>query len=225
MELKMKILRYCFVVCVFLACGLVPAFARGHGGAPPVITQDGIKVAALTHGQMPPMNDAYHRIMGIATTMEADPLYHDTATMAEVRGLMVYAKAERLLSHDGKEPGSLEDDSNPYHEPLHASLATAREILVRLNTLEGLGASAAKRLYSSTHEAMFANGAEIQGCAYSEEMFNTNVPVQANFGSLEEHQNTVNSTVLLVVGCAMLMLYGISRRYRGMPLMPMRHFA
>ena len=146
------------------------AFAYGHARA---INANGIEIPALTHGQVIPMDNAYADIMAAANSMSGSDTYTSDPRMTELLTVMSWTRWQTTFALGRIIPGSLGYEAVPTHKPSHASLAGAREVLVRMHAIAGGQNEIVTALFARVNDDMATYGAGINDCRYSMVTFNT----------------------------------------------------
>ncbi len=197
-ERARKVLRWaaCWLLLVTLP---IPAWAH-HQGTLRAASPDGIAIPNLTHGQMVAVARNKSAILALAADLPAADVVG--RRLEEYVGFQSYACWWSLV------PGSLRDETSPFNECTHATLAGTMALYRHM--LPRLGSStAAKELAARIDADMLENGAAVVLCRFSDEAFSTAEIVTPSWGGLVSSPPTlltVAGLLAFVSGSVWLML-------------------
>lgn len=167
----------------------LPLAAHAHSRGTPSGPDSGLKIPALTHGQM----------AGIA------PFRSEILALAE-RHRPADETLQRLANHAriqfswclwGLMPGTVTDETSPFNTCAHAYLAATRSALLRLEEITGDRAET-QALVRQVEIAMMQNAAALELCAYSSDDYTTAAIVRPDWPLLPRHIPSLG--LLAVVG-------------------------
>lgn len=161
-----------------LAGCLLASAAQPHGARAPENHPGGVPIASLEHGQMAVL--ARHRGEILALAARHYPVDET------LRRLTNHAEIQFAYCLWGLMPGTVTDAASPFNGCAHAYLATAREALLRLESLPGKS-PAVDGLRQRIDADMLANGRDLDLCQHSGEEFGTGRIVGPDWGALPGH--------------------------------------
>jgi hypothetical protein len=193
------------LVAGFFGLATVSAHAGGHGGG---YIEDGAgySVAAVEHAYLTALRDNVPDIRALAR----DVLAGD----AEAAALDVYMDQQAPMALWGYAPGGTEANS-PFHQPVHAYLATAQQLLTLMQTTAA-DSPAVTALAAKLQADRARVGADSSLCQYSGTGFNTATPVGPDWDKAPTHLPTLAVLGGLALLLALGTVEGLAYRQRRM---------
>ncbi|AYD04407.1 hypothetical protein [Neorhizobium sp. NCHU2750] len=146
---------------------ILPVFFAGealaHSGRLPS-NQTGLPIPAVTHGEMAILTHYRSAIVALA--------HRAVVTDPRFRVLLNYTEIQHALCLWTAVPGTVGDETSPFNECAHADLAAAKALLLHMRAMPDIG-PAANELNSQFENEAILSGAELVGCQYSDEGYNS----------------------------------------------------
>lgn len=188
-------------ISVALAIALsIASDAAAHSGGIPKGPDRGIRIAAITHGQMQVLARYSGTILDLAGRQRG--------TDESFRRVLNYAHVQKTYCAHGLMPGSISDETSPFNQCSHAYLAATRDVLRRMGALPSRSPSVDDLLHRIDVE-MLENGAALALCQYSGEFFNTALTLEPDWSTVLFHPPSlvaIASPALLGLALALVRL-------------------
>ncbi|KAA0594913.1 hypothetical protein J2848_004447 [Azospirillum lipoferum] len=179
------------VLACGLACGLAGEAAAHRRTAEQ--NSPGLRIPALTHGQMAVMADYRSRIVDLAA--------RQTRTDETFRRLLNFVHLQYAACVWGWLPGSVTDETSPFNECSHAYLSATRALLLHMRSMDG-DRSAVGSLIDRIDRDMLENSTALVLCLYSDESFNTADLIDPHWADVPFHGPSLGALLALVAGLA-----------------------
>lgn len=172
----------CLLPAGLLLAGLLPAgLAQAHRSAANA-DDGGIRIPALTHGQMAVIAGYRGDILALAA--------RQSPTDETFRRLLNFGNLQYTYCLWGLVPGSLGDEASPFNECSHAYLSAAQALLVHMrgmNDPRSPPGAETEALVSRIDADMVRNGASFVLCRFSAEDFNTAAMIRPDWSAIPFH--------------------------------------
>jgi hypothetical protein len=177
--------------------------AVGHTGNIPVGPDRGIRIAAITHGQMPVLARYAGSILDLAE--------RQIGTDENFRRVLNYAHVQKAYCAHGLMPGSINDETSPFNQCSHAYLAATLDVLQRMSALTTRSPSV-DDLVRRIDVEMLEDGAALALCQYSSQFFNTALILAPDWSAVLVHPPSLVAIAGSVLLCLALALVRLRRR-------------
>lgn len=171
----------------------LPLTAHAHSGNPASGPDSGLKIPALTHGQMAGIAPFRAEILALAEQ-------HRPADETLQR-LVNHARIQFSWCLWGLMPGTVTDEASPFNTCAHAYLAATRSALLRLEEIAG-DREETQALVRRVEQAMMRNAAALELCAYSSDDYTTAAIVRPDWPLLPRHTPSIGLLAVAGLGLA-----------------------
>jgi hypothetical protein len=169
--------------------------------------QSGVPIPAVTHGEMALLSGYRSSILNLA--------HSAVATDPRFRVLLNYTEIQHALCLWTVVPGTIGDEASPFNECAHADLAATKALLLHMRSMAPIAEAAGALNSQFEHEAILT-GAELVGCQYSGEGYNSAEFVVPDWKAILSHGPSLatGACTLALVG-APFAFFGSRRSRRG----------